>query len=280
MFVITDWLMVIITLVYVIATIFICVYNVKSVKAAKEQIDVTKTQIKTMVEQYNSVNRPLVSIRFDIIRSGLLCFIIENNGPLLAENVQIKINKEFIENIKNNDEKSLLERLNTAVFYLASKQKETVFFGGILDFDNISQKVAKVNISYNTYNEYAEIDINQYRFSMIYSSPLEDISQNLKKIKENSETFHKNLIRIINRPAKIQNVVVHNENEDEACKFKLYKTVCLNAYSNVEKLAEQLGLDKEYTLGLLFELYKVDRLISYTFDEETRDNDKALWYKV
>lgn len=100
MFVITDWLMVIITLVYVIATIFICVYNVKSVKAAKEQIDVTKTQIKTMVEQYNSVNRPLVSIRFDIIRSGLLCFIIENNGPLPAENVQIKINKEFIENIK------------------------------------------------------------------------------------------------------------------------------------------------------------------------------------
>ena len=49
MVVITDWLMVIITLVYVIATIFICVYNVKSVKAAKEQIDVTKTQIKTMV---------------------------------------------------------------------------------------------------------------------------------------------------------------------------------------------------------------------------------------
>ena len=276
---ITDWLMVIITFVYVIATIFICVYNVKSVKAAKEQIDVTKTQIKTMVEQYNSVNRPLVSIRFDIIRSGILCFIIENNGPLPAENVQIKINKEFIENIKNNDEKSLLERLNTAVFYLASKQKETVFFGGILDFDNISQKVAKVNISYNTYNEYAEIDINQYRFSMIYSSPLEDISQNLKKIKENSETFHKNLIRIIDRPAKIQNVVVHTENEDEACKFKLYKTVCLNAHSTVEQLAEKLELDKEYTLGLLFELYKVDRLVAYTFNEETKDNDKALWYK-
>lgn len=276
---ITDWLMVIITFVYVIATIFICVYNVKSVKAAKEQIDVTKTQIKTMVEQYNSVNRPLVSIRFDIIRSGLLCFIIENNGPLPAENVQIKINKEFIENVKNNDERSLLERLNTAVFYLASKQKETVFFGGIMDFDNISQQVAKVNISYNTYTEYTEIDINQYRFSLIYSSPLEDISQNLKKIKENNETFHKNIIKSMDRPAKIQNVVIHNENEDEACKFKLYKTVCLNAHSTVEQLAEKLELDKEYTLGLLFELYKVDRLVAYTFNGETKDNDKALWYK-
>ena len=76
---------------------------------------------------------------------------------------------------------------------------------------------------------------------MIYCSPLEDISQNLKKIKENSETFHNNLIRIIDKPAKIQNVVVHNENEDEACKFKLYKTVCLNAHSTVEQLAEKLS---------------------------------------
>lgn len=173
-----------------------------------------------------------------------------------------------------------LEKLNEAVFYLASRQKETVLLGGVMDFDNISQQVAKVNISYNTYTEYTEIDINQYRFSLIYSSPLEDISQNQKKIKENNETFHKNIIKSMDRPAKIQNVVIHNENEDEACKFKLYKAVCLNAYSNVEKLAEQLGLDKEYTLGLLFELYKVDRLISYTFDEETRDNDKALWYKI
>ena len=276
---ITDWLMVIITFVYVIATIFICIYNAKSVKAAKEQIEVTKNQIRTMVEQYNSVNRTLVSIHFDIIRSGLLCFIIENNGPLAAENVQVKINKEFIENIKNSNEKMFLEKLNEAVFYLASRQKETVLLGGVMDFDNISQQVAKVNISYNTYTEYTEIDINQYRFSLIYSSPLEDISQNLKKIKENNETFHKNIIKSMDRPAKIQNVVIHNENEDEACKFKLYKTVCLNAHSTVEQLAEKLELDKEYTLGLLFELYKVDRLIAYTFNEETKDNDKALWYK-
>lgn len=52
--------------------------------------------------------------------------------------------------------------------------------GETLDFDNAFQKVTKVNIAYNKYKEYAEIDINQYRFSLIYSSPLEDISQNPK----------------------------------------------------------------------------------------------------
>lgn len=39
--------------------------------------------------------------------------------------------------------------------------------GETLDFDNAFQKVAKVNIVYNKYKEYAEIDINQYRFSLI-----------------------------------------------------------------------------------------------------------------
>ncbi len=35
---ITDWLMVIITFVYVIATIFICYANFKSAKASKEEL--------------------------------------------------------------------------------------------------------------------------------------------------------------------------------------------------------------------------------------------------
>lgn len=43
-----------------------------------------------MISQYKSVNRPLVTVRFDIVRSGLLCFIIENEGPLPAKDVNIK----------------------------------------------------------------------------------------------------------------------------------------------------------------------------------------------
>lgn len=36
---ITDWLMVIITFVYVIATIIICVFNYKTIKVSREQLD-------------------------------------------------------------------------------------------------------------------------------------------------------------------------------------------------------------------------------------------------
>ena len=64
----TDWLMVIITAIYVVATIIICYFNGKSAKAAKMQTD-------EMIRQYNIANRPNVTIHFDIIRSGLMCFI-------------------------------------------------------------------------------------------------------------------------------------------------------------------------------------------------------------
>ena len=245
----TDWLMVIITAIYVVATIFICVFNGKSAKAAHDQTEAARAQTKEMIDQYNAVNRPLVTIRFDIIRSGLMCFIIENEGPQPAKDVKVSINQEFIDNISNADEKRMLMDLNDATFYLASKQKLTVLLGGNPSFNDIAKEIAKIDISYNGFCEHTEIDINQYRFLIIYNSPVEDISQHLKKIKE-----------------------------DEA-KFRLYKEVCLNPHLTVIQLSEKLEIDKEYALNMLLELNQVDRLIAYTFHEDTTDNDKALWYK-
>ena len=54
---ITDWLMVIITLVYVIATIFICWANIKSAKASKEEL-------AEMKRQYAEENRPHIEVEF------------------------------------------------------------------------------------------------------------------------------------------------------------------------------------------------------------------------
>ena len=44
---ITDWLMVIITMVYVVATVLICIFNNKSAKAAQEQVTEMRQQLKS-----------------------------------------------------------------------------------------------------------------------------------------------------------------------------------------------------------------------------------------
>lgn len=275
----TDWLMVIITAIYVIATIFICVFNGKSAKAANEQTEAARNQTKEMIEQYNAVNRPFVTVRFDIIRSGLLCFLIENEGPLPAHDVRIRINKEFLDNVQDKDDRNRLEELNGASFYLASKQKLTVCVGGQPSFSNISKEVAKFDISYDDFNEHTEIDLNQYRFLMVYTSPVEDISQHIKKIKEEDKAFHKAFLKAIDKPSPVQNVIIHNATEDDAAKFKIYKEVCASPNLTATQLAEKLNMNEEYVFDLLLELNKVDRLLAYTFHEISIDDANALWYR-
>lgn len=276
---ITDWLMVIITTIYVIATIFICIYNGKSASAAKEQAEVARKQIDEMIKQYKEINRPYVTIRFDIIRSGLLCFVVENEGPLPAHNVRIKINQKFIDNIKDVSDRKTLEELNEATIYLASKQKMTIFLGGQLSFSDISKEIAKIDIMYDGYNESTEIDINQYRFLLVYNSSVEDISQHLKKMKQNEENFYKNILKVMDKAPQIQNLIIHNATEDDANKFKIYKTICLEPQMTYIQIAEKVGLDKEYVLNMLLELHKIDRLVTCTYHDAYKSDENALWYK-
>ncbi len=55
-----DWVMVIITGIYVVATIFICWANIKSAKASKEQL-------KEMQRQYAEASRPVIEIELHFI---------------------------------------------------------------------------------------------------------------------------------------------------------------------------------------------------------------------
>ena len=107
----TDWLMVIITFVYVVATVFICIYNSKSAKAAKEQAEIAQKQMDLMLQQFRETNRPVISIGFDIIRSGILCFVIENIGMAAAKKVIIRLNEDFIKNVEKHEPQSNIKAI-------------------------------------------------------------------------------------------------------------------------------------------------------------------------
>lgn len=265
----TDWLMVIITAIYVVATIIICYFNGKSAKAAKMQTD-------EMIRQYSMTNRPKVTIHFDIIRSGLLCFVIENEGTSPAHNVSIKINKDFLDGLDEEVEKDCLEKMAGSELYLASKQKIYILLGGQPQFSKLAQNVAEIDIAYDGYEEHTSIDLNQYGMLLVYSSPLEDISQHMKKMKENDEGFQKSLLKQVGKEYPVQNIVVHSETIDEANKYKIFKAVCCERKTTTNTLAENLELEKDYILRLLIELERVDRLVSH-FDAE--DDYEAVWFR-
>ena len=171
----TDWPMFTITSIYVIATIAICYYNSKSAKAAQEQIKVAKDQIAEMIKQYDEVNRPVVTIRFETIRSGLMCFVIENIGPVAATNINISVNEDFINNLKTIDSRMRLTEHICSELFLAPYQKVFICIAGIGSFDKVAEIVAKFNISYNgkshhKYDENVEVDLKKYAHTLLYNS--------------------------------------------------------------------------------------------------------------
>ena len=196
----TDWLMVIITAVYVYATIKICEYNKRSAAAAKEQTETAKQQIEEMIRQYNESHRPFVIISFETIRNGLNCFKIENIGPVAATDIKIRINDEFLDNHDKKSDVPLLREVTEATLMLSSYQKLYIPLGGPAVFNEIASVPAKIDISYNgQYEEHTEINLMSFQNTLLYNSELEDISEHMKNIENEANVFHRNLIEAISK---------------------------------------------------------------------------------
>ena len=279
----TDWLMVFITAVYVGATIIICIYNGRSVAAAKEQTIIAQRQMQEMIDQYNAANRPVMTVRFEIIRSGLLCFVFENVGPLPAESVKIRINQEFVDNISDDIDSLRLRELNASSLFVASKQRITILLGSQIEFKRIASVPAVITITYNSkYEETTTIDLNQYAFMLVYTSSEEDISQQIKKMQEHDDRFHKKLVNAVEalHTPLLQHIIVHDDGDSTARKFNVLKTVSLNPGIQCLALAEAIDENKEEVLDLLLELRSLDRLVTVKPDEkEPEDDYKAHWFR-
>ena len=168
----TDWIMIIITTIYVIATIVICISNKRSADAAKEQT-------REMIKEYNENNRPYIIVKFEIVRLGLLCFVVENVGNMPAIGLEIDLCREFIDNIPD-------DQMRTRVIeFVESKE---IYFSSIFLSDLSFLKKYE--------NEYF-IDLKQYRYMLTYESPEADIASYVKKMYESGESSNKEIIRCL-----------------------------------------------------------------------------------
>ena len=100
----SNWAMVIITSVYVIATIVICVANIKSANASKKQLIETK-------KQYEDSDRPIVEAEFLYINRLLFGIRFVNVGRHTAQNVKISISDEFVNGIRELEVSEYIEKL-------------------------------------------------------------------------------------------------------------------------------------------------------------------------
>lgn len=182
----TDWLMVIITFIYVVATIFICVFNWKSAKAAREQLAESQ-------RQFNESNRPYISCRYILVNRAFCGIRFHNYGNKPAKNVKFKINQEFLDGLPDgsNHFKERFSKLNTAEYFFGIDQYYDFFFSEIEDFTQ-NRNNFEVEINYSCDDkEYSEKFTIKFESELpIYSADnpnlvaIKSISKNIKHLDE------------------------------------------------------------------------------------------------
>ena len=178
---ITDWLMVIITAIYVIATILICVANFKSAKAAKEQTE-------EMKKQFYAINRPIISVEVIYKKRAFLGLRFVNNGAQSAHNTKIILDEEFINSLEE-DFKSLLKNLKNKVCTIGVNQHYDIFIGSNKYMKLSDKKPAKGKIittgDYGVLYSY-EFEIDMVNYATFYSvnSDTEDLIKEIKDLND------------------------------------------------------------------------------------------------
>lgn len=178
----TDWLMVIITFVYVVATIFICVANFKSAKASKDQL-------RESERQFNEQNRAHMSCEYIFVNKTFCGIRFYNYGNKPAENVTFKINEDFLDIIEYRER---FPKLNESVYLFGIDQHFDFFFSNITHFNAQNKVPFKVTIKYSCdgkeYSNYIEIPFDKQLPFEFCNSFEDDI---LKELKSQTKSLEK-----------------------------------------------------------------------------------------
>jgi len=178
---VTAWLMVAITSVYVIATIFICVANFSSAKA-------TRAQVAEQKRQFDETNRPYVDITIDAYQGSYLGFSFCNTGKKLARNVRVELPQSFIDKIA--DEWSAhINNLTKSNFVLGVGQVYVTRFCRLSEqrtFDAIQIKLSYSD-DVSNYTDEIIFEPAQINWQLIDTTDLAQIRKHMKNVSKHLE---------------------------------------------------------------------------------------------
>lgn len=200
---ITDWLMVIITFVYVVATIFICWANIKSAKASKEEL----TEMK---RQYADENRPRIEIEFCYERRTWYIVRFINHGRLTAQHVKIILDEEFIDSLPELGFQDTLRKQRKKELIIGVGQHYDLYIASNELRGNPNMKPVTGKLSYQDESGKYESDIyiDLENYATFFSSTSDDpMVKELKNIKKEIEGLKRAIVALdVSKKEDTQNV--------------------------------------------------------------------------
>ena len=178
-----DWAMVVLTTIYVLATIFICYFNYGSTKASREQA-------AEMRRQYEEENRPYITVELIYERKAFYGLRFSNHGKRIANHVRIKLDQTFLDNLNEPSFRRTLERAKGKECIIGIGQHYDLYFGTNKIRENQRKVALSGQVTYqdgeHTYTEPFNIDFDSYATFFSVNSVTDDF---LKEIKAQTEAL-------------------------------------------------------------------------------------------
>lgn len=176
-----DWVMVIITGVYVIATIFICLANIKAANASKEQL-------QEVQKQFAETNRPNIELEFHYNRRTWYIARFVNRGNLTAQHVKINLDQEFINSLSEESMRRELERIKGKECIIGAGQHYDLYIGSnqLRENPNVKQLTGTITYESQGKNYQSDLFVDLEHYMTFYSSTTdeEDLLKSIKKISD------------------------------------------------------------------------------------------------
>ena len=187
----TDWLMVIITFVYVVATILICIFNAKSAKAAREQTE-------QMRFQFLQTNRPVVTVEIVYLKRLFWVLRFTNHGVVTAYNTIIALNQDFIDSIPEENFRRIVNDEVKKIRTIGVNQHYDIFFGGegfraMNKGTPITGRVSYRGTPDAIFADDFRIEISDYATFYSVDSELDEIKNALKEQTEELERIRQSI---------------------------------------------------------------------------------------
>lgn len=174
-----EWVMVLITAVYVIATCFICWANIKSANASK-------AQLAEMQRQFYAANRPIVTVEIIYEKRLWWGLRFSNRGTQTAFNTEIELCDSFIDSLPDERFRNAVSSNNGKIRTIGVGQHYDLFFARN-DYRKVENKpaiVGKIRYRGNDSAVYVEdFCIEMQDYAVFYSIPseTEDLVSGIEK---------------------------------------------------------------------------------------------------
>ena len=197
-----GFVMALLTFVYVIATIFICVFNYKAAKATKEQ---TKESYKQFIEN----NRAHVIPKIVVLEGEMLCLSFQNIGKDIATEVVINVSEQWLKKLEKTftfpEVANSLRIIKKKRLFLTVDQQ--LCYGLCIpgnehdDFKTLATVPLEIDISYKTldreYHEHFYIPLDGYNYMMNLSDYVRLTKKQIQEMKNTNKEL-KNISRKLN----------------------------------------------------------------------------------